>query len=69
MTKLTLNNVHKKHLRILSYLLASGVLGAIAVYITKKPELGVMFGAAINYAMYAINQELQGEGYTKVLQK
>ena len=68
MKKLTLSDVNKKHLKIVGYLTLSGVLGwVLATYVADNPALAVVFAPAINYCLYSIKQELEGQGYVKVI--
>lgn len=63
MKKITLSEVAKKHLTILVYLLVSGVLGwVLAAYVVNNPTLTAIFAPAINYILFAIKKELDGEG-------
>lgn len=59
----TLTDVQKKHLRVLVYLLVSGLLGFGLSWLMNKPELAVILTPAINYALFAIKQELDAEDY------
>lgn len=66
---ITLSDVHKKTLKILAYLLGSGLLGwVLATYVAKDPALSTIFAPAINFALYELEKELKGEGYIKALQ-
>ena len=62
--KINISDVNKKHLRILSYLLISGVLGwVLAVYVVGNEALVAVFAPTINYVLYAVKNELDKEGY------
>lgn len=64
--KITLDDVLKKHLRLIGYLFLSGLLGWIlANYVAKDPALTAIFAPAINYVLYSIEKELRGEGVIK----
>jgi hypothetical protein len=66
--KLTLSSVVKKDLKLVGYLLASGVLGwLLATYVAKDPALTVVFTPAINYVLYRLTKELENEGYREAL--
>ena len=68
MTKITLSDVNKKRLRILIYLITSGVLAWIlSTYIVGNPSLVLVFQPAINFIEYSIVEELKQEGYIQVL--
>jgi hypothetical protein len=67
--KLTLSDVAKKHLKILAYLLISGVLGWVLAGLASKPELVAVFAPAVNYALFALEKELRGQGYVEALRE
>ncbi len=68
--KITLSDVHKKYLKILSYLTLSNGLGyLVATYIAKDPALTMVFGPTINFIAFLLEKELKNEGYVKVLKK
>lgn len=70
MARITLNDVGRKHLKIIGYLLASGVLGWLAAtYIADNPALTAVFAPAINYVLYTIEKELKEEGVIEALRK
>lgn len=70
MKKITLNQVAKKDIKIVAYLLVSGVLGyLLATYIVNNPMLAVLLAPAINYVLYRLVEELKKEGYIRALQK
>jgi len=69
MKKITLSEVFKKDLKLVGYLLASGVLGwLLATYVAKDPMLTIVFSPAINYVLYRLTKELEGEGYKRALE-
>lgn len=65
--KLTLSDVAKKHLKMVGYLIVSGTLAVILARITNSPELMIIFGGAINYALWIIEKEIKGEGVREAL--
>ena len=68
--KLTLSDVNKKRIRILSYLVLSGVVGYfLATYVAKDPTLTAVFAPAINFVLYSLKEELDNEGYVRALKK
>ena len=68
--RIELSDVSKKHLKILVYLLASGVLGwVLATYVMARPELVAVFAPAINYALYFLEKELKQEGYIEAIKE
>ena len=66
MTKITLSEVNKKHLRIIIYLVVSGGLAYILSLITNSPE-AVYTTPVINYILYSIVEELKKEGYIQAI--
>ncbi|MBP9819399.1 hypothetical protein KBC79_01535 [Candidatus Woesebacteria bacterium] len=67
--KLTISDVAKKDLKIVAYLVVSGVLGFAISKLADQPELIVVVTPAINYVLYRINKELDNEGYVKALKQ
>lgn len=68
--KITLSDTVKKDLRIIGYLIASGVLGwLLATYIVDNPILAVILSPSINWILYRLIEELKNEGYVKALGK
>ena len=66
--KIILSDVFKKYLRVVAYLLVSGILGYVsAVYIAKDANLTMIFAPAINFVLYIIKQEIDKEGVIKAL--
>ena len=66
MKKILLSEVTNKRLRILGYLLASGVLGyVLATYVANNPALTTVFTPAINFILYSLIEELKKEGYVE----
>ncbi len=65
---MTVSEVNKKQLRILAYLVGSGIVGyVLATYIAKDPMLTAVFAPALNYVAYWIGEELKNEGYIRAL--
>jgi len=68
--KLNLNEVLKKDLKLLGYLLSFGIGAYFSKkYITDNETLSLIFGGAVNYILFRINQELSQEGYREALKK
>lgn len=55
-----LTETHKKHLRVIGYLVASWALALGTVYVVKDERL-IGLAPAINYGLYVIGQELTKE--------
>lgn len=68
MAKIQLNDVLKKHLKIVGYLLVSGLGGYALAELTRRPELAVVFTPTINYILYFLEKELKNEGVRAALQ-
>ena len=66
--KIQLNDVTKKHLRIVVYLLGSWVIALALAYVLKNSSL-VGLAPILNYLAYAVENELKGEGYYNALKK
>ena len=59
-----MNETLKKHLRIIGFLLGSGLLGVGLTYLAKLPkEYGLVLAPVINYLLYIIELELKNEGF------
>jgi hypothetical protein len=70
MKRITISDVNKKYLRIMAYLIGSGVLGyVLATYVANNPALTAIFAPAINFAIYTIANELKKEGYIETLKE
>jgi uncharacterized membrane protein YjjB (DUF3815 family) len=68
--KITLSEVTQKRLRVLAYLVASGVLGyVLATYVAKDPVLTTVFAPAINFILVTIIEELKKEGYAEAIRQ
>lgn len=68
MKKIIISEVLKKDLKLIGYLLASGILGYLsAIYIAKNPALTIVFAPVFNFVLYRITQELKKEGYKEAL--
>lgn len=64
--KLQLSDVFKKHLKIVAYLAVSSALAYGASVLTNRPE-ALYFAPVINYLIYAVQKELEKEGFVKAL--
>jgi hypothetical protein len=68
MTKITISDVNKKNLKIVAYLIGSGILGYLsATYVVGNPMLTIIFAPAINFVAYSLVNELSKEGYTEAI--
>jgi len=68
MTKrISLNDVIKKDLRVLMYLIVFGGVTLLSRNYLQTGDLSVLLGAAANYLLFRLNQELEGEGYREAL--
>ena len=68
--QIQLSDVFKKYLKVVGFLLASGVLGfLLSSYVLKDENLTLIFAPAINFIIYVISLELKNEGIGKVLEK
>ena len=57
---------YKKHLKILAYLIGSGLCSVALIHLGKVPvEYGLVLSGAINYIVYAIEKELKNEGIVR----
>jgi hypothetical protein len=63
--KIVLSEPLKKHLKLIGYLLVSGLLGWILATYTDNPEFTVIFVPVINYILYAIEQEIKNTGFIR----
>lgn len=67
--RVTLSDVNQKRVKIVSYLLFSGVLGYLfANYVAKDVALTGIFAPMINFMLYSLKEELDNEGYVRALQ-
>jgi len=67
--KITVSDVVKKDMTLVGYLVLSGGLGyVLATYVAKDPMLTAVFAPAINYVLYRLAKELEGEGYKRALE-
>ena len=66
MARLKVSDVHKKHLRIIGYLVVSIVLGYLLSLVAGNPR-AIYFTPLINYVLYATQLELKKEGYRQAL--
>jgi hypothetical protein len=50
-----------KTFRVFNYLLINGIATYIALQIQRSEAASVIFGAAINYVIYVLTQEIESE--------
>ena len=68
--KITLSEVTIKRLKVLGYLLASGVLGYVsATYVANNTMLTMVFAPVINFLLVTIIGELKNEGYIEAIRQ
>lgn len=67
--QITLNEVQKKDMKIVGYLVVSGILGMGLSWVMNKPELVAVFTPAINYILFRIEKELTDQGYRAALKE
>lgn len=68
--KITVSDVAKGNLKIVSYLLVSGALGyVLATYVVGNEALTMILTPAINYIMWLVEQELRNKGVRELLKK
>ena len=67
--KITLNEVQKKDIKIIGYLIISGLLGLGSAWVLKRPDLTIVLAPTINYILYRIEKELTNKGYREALKK
>ena len=66
--KIILSEVLKKDLKVLGYLLSFGGGAYLAQrFITDNEVLSLILGAAVNYILFRIENELKKEGYREAL--
>lgn len=63
------SDVFKKDLRVLVYLISFGAGTLLSQYLGANEITSVLFGAAVNYILYRIKQELEDDGYFRALKK
>ena len=68
MKKITVSEVNKKHLRIIGYLCLSWGIALVMVAVTKD-ERFVGLAPVLNYIIYAVQKELNNEGYREAVKK
>ena len=69
-TKIKINDVLKKDLKVLGFLILNGGVVLLSQTILKENvALSVVFGASANYIAFRIQQELNEEGYREALRK
>lgn len=69
MTYMKVSDVFKKDLRVLVYLISFGAGTLLSQYLGANEITSVLFGAAVNYILYRIKQELEDDGYFRALKK
>lgn len=67
--KLILKDVYKKDLKVLGFLIVFGGVTILAERYLQTGELSVLLGAAANYILFRIDQELNNKGYKQALKK
>ncbi|MCR4330010.1 MAG: hypothetical protein NUV65_05720 [Candidatus Roizmanbacteria bacterium] len=65
---ITLSEVAKKHIKVVSYLMVSAALAYVLAVLTGRPE-SVYLTPIINYLLFAIKQELNKEGVIQAVRK
>ena len=61
---------YKKHLKILAYLIGSGLCSLALIKLEKVPvEYGIVLTGAINFVSFAIEKELKNEGIVRSIFK
>jgi len=63
------SDVFKKDLKVLVYLISFGAGTLLSNYLGANELTSILFGAAVNYILYRIKQELEDEGYVRALKK
>lgn len=57
-----------KHLKILAYLIGSGLCAVALIEIGKlPPEYGMVLAGAINYIAYSLEKEIKDQGVVRTL--
>lgn len=64
-----LSEVMKKDLKVFGFLIVFGGVTIISERYLQTGELSVLLGAAANYVLFRIDQELRGQGYKSALKK
>lgn len=65
--KIKLSEVAKKDLKVLMFLVIFGGVTILSEKYLQVGELSVLFGAAANYLVFRLEQELKKEGYVKAI--
>ena len=66
--KITISDVNKKRLKIVGYLIASGLLAFLLnEFVLNNPSLNLILAPAINFILYSLVEELKQEGYVRAL--
>ena len=66
--KIVLSDVTQKHMRIIAYLSGSWLIALSLAYIINEPKLAGI-APILNYIAFAIEKELNKEGYIEALRK
>lgn len=69
MAKVVLSEVLKKDLKVVGFLVIFGGVTILSERYLQTGELSVLLGAAANYIVFRLEQELKEEGYVKALRK
>jgi hypothetical protein len=64
--KIKASDVAKKHLKIVGYLAVSSILAYAIGVLADRPE-ALYFAPVINYVIYAVQKELEKEGFVKAI--
>jgi len=64
---ITLSEIAKKNLKIVGYLLASGILSWVLTQLINKPELTMVLIPVVNFVLWQIEQELKKEGVSEIV--
>lgn len=67
MKPITISDVLKKDLRVISYMLIFGGVTLLSRKYLQTGDASVIVGAVANYIVYRIKQELENEGYNEAL--
>lgn len=65
--KIKVSEVVRKDLKILAYLIFSGLVTILSNRYLQTGEASVLFGMAANYLVFRLEKELKGEGYRKAI--
>jgi hypothetical protein len=66
--KITLSDLFKKRLKLVGYLVAFGFATYISkTYLNTNEGLSIVFGGAVNFILWEIEQQLKQEGVTEII--